>query len=240
VVLIACAYLLAYLLKFEGNLSGPFLQQFAQSLPYLVAIKLTVLLASGVYRAMWRYFSTADVLLIAVASAAGTGVTVAVAAVLWGFAPYSRSVFVIDWLLLTTLLIGSRMSFSLLSDWFAGLAHADTTRVLILGADDHGDLVLRSILRDPAYRAVGFLDTDPAKQHRRMRGVPILGTPRDILAVATATGAHEVIVATPLSRRQEQDRFVHLCHELGVEYRDAAAFLRQHLPEGQPVLGAGA
>jgi UDP-GlcNAc:undecaprenyl-phosphate/decaprenyl-phosphate GlcNAc-1-phosphate transferase len=238
VLLIAIAYLLAYLLKYEGDLSGYFLQQFAESLPYLVAIKLGVLAVSGVYRTMWRYFSTTDAFVLAMASLAGSATSVVAVLLATGFHQYSRSVFVIDWLLLTALLVGTRISFSLLGDWFARLPRAESTRVLIIGADDRGDLVLRTILRDPSYRAVGFLDADPGKHQRRLRGVPILGTPRDILAVAVATGAHEVVIATPLPPGQEQSRFSYLCHELGIESREAAAFLRQHLPDGQSVLGA--
>ncbi len=238
-VLIAVAYLVAYLLKFEGNLSGVFLQQFAASLPFLVALKLIALLASGAYRTMWRYFSTGDAFHLAVASAVGSVASLAAVALVLGFELYSRSVFVIDWLLFTALLIGSRISFSLLTDWFARLPRPDSTRVLIVGADDRGDLVLRSIQRDPSYRAVGFLDAAPAKQQRRLRGVAVLGTPRDILSVAVATGAHEVVVATPLPPGQEHDRFVYLCHELGIECRDAAMFLRRHLPSEQPALEVG-
>ncbi len=239
VVLVAVAYLLAYLLKFEGNLSGVFLQQFAASLPFLVALKLIALMASGAYRTMWRYFSTGDAFHLALASAAGSVAALAAVALILGFGPYSRSVFVIDWLLFTALLVGTRISFALLTDCFARLPGPDSTRVLIVGADDRGDLVLRSIQRDRAYRAVGFLDDAPSKQQRRLRGVPVLGTPRDILEVAVATGAHEVIVATPLPRGQEHDRFLYLCHELGVECRDAAMFMRRHLPDEQPVLGVG-
>jgi UDP-GlcNAc:undecaprenyl-phosphate/decaprenyl-phosphate GlcNAc-1-phosphate transferase len=237
-VLIVVSYLLAYLLKFEGNLSGVFLEQFAASLPFLIALKLVVLMASGAYRSMWRYFSTSDAFHLAVASLGGTIVSVIAVALALGFAPYSRSVFVIDWLLFTALLVGTRISFALLTDWFARLPRADSTRVLIVGADDRGELVLRSIQRDPAYRAVGFLDNTPSKQQRRMRGVPVLGSARDILSVAVATGAHEVIVATPLPAGLEHDRFVYLCHELGVECRDATMFLRQRLPDDQPALEA--
>jgi UDP-GlcNAc:undecaprenyl-phosphate GlcNAc-1-phosphate transferase len=239
VVLIAVAYLLAYLLKFEGNLSGIFLQEFAASLPFLVSLKLIVLMASGAYRTIWRYFSTGDAFHLAVASAVGSIASMVAVALVLGFGPYSRSVFVIDWLLFTALLVGSRISFSLLTGWFARLPRPDSTRVLIVGADDSGDLVLRSIQRDPTYRVVGFLDSSPAKQQRRLRGVTVLGTPRDVLSIAVATGAHEVIVATPLPPGHEHDRFVYLCHELGVECREAATFIRRRLPDDQPALGVG-
>jgi UDP-GlcNAc:undecaprenyl-phosphate/decaprenyl-phosphate GlcNAc-1-phosphate transferase len=238
-VLVGAAYLLAYLLKYENSLDVPYLQQFADSLPYVLAIKLTALLLSGAYRPFWRYFSAADAFHLAGASLAGSVASVVAVLILTGFDRYSRSVFVIDWLLFSALLIGTRISFALLGDWFARLPRAETTRVLILGADDHGDLVLRGLMRDPTYRAVGFLDTETAKRGRRLRGVPVLGTPRDVPSVAMTTGAHEVLVATPLPEGPEHERFIYLCREMGVICRDAATFFNQRLPEDQPSLGAG-
>ncbi len=239
VVLIGVAYLLAYLLKFEGNLARPELQQFGASLPYVVASKLAALLLLGAYRPLWRYFGKSDAFHLALASAVGSAAAAASVVVFLGFTGYSRSVFVIDWLLLTVLLIGARLSFALLGDWFARVPRAETTRVLIMGADDAGDLVLGCLLRDPTYRPVGFLDVDEAKRGRTLRGVPVLGTPRDVLAAVVASGAHEIVVATPLPPGPEADRFHHLTHELGIVCRDAASLFRQHLPEEQPALGAG-
>jgi UDP-GlcNAc:undecaprenyl-phosphate GlcNAc-1-phosphate transferase len=239
VLLICVSYLLAYLLKYENSLDVPYLQQFAESLPYVLVIKLTLLVLSGAYRPMWRYFSTADAVHLGAATFVGSALSVVAISVVIGFDLYSRSVFVIDWLLLTALLVGTRISFALLGDWFARLPRAENTRVLILGADDHGDLVLRGLVRDPTFRAVGFLDVDANKRGRRLRGVPVLGTPRDVLTVAVATGAHEVVVATPLAEGPEHARFVHLCDEMGIVCRDAAAFFRQHLPADQPTVEAG-
>ena len=238
-VLIGVSYLLAYLLKYENSLDVPYLQQFAESLPYLLVIKLTVLVLSGAYRPMWRYFSTADAVHLGMATFAGSALSVAAIWLVIGFDRYSRSVFVIDWLLLTALLVGTRISFALLGDWFARLPRAETTRVLILGADDYGDLVLRGLVRDPTYRAVGFLDADAGKRGRRLRGVAVLGTPRDVLDVVMATGAHEIVVATPLAEGPEHDRFTYLCDEVGIVCRDAAAFFRQHLPADQLTVEAG-
>ncbi|MBX5492924.1 MAG: hypothetical protein IRZ14_17375 [Chloroflexi bacterium] len=234
-VLIAVAYLLAYLLKFEGNLEGPFLVQFQASLPYLLFAKLVVLLASGAYRALWRYFTMADAFHLALASFAGSAVMFVGVWLATGWVGYSRSVFVIDWLLCTMLLVGTRMFYAWLAERFARVPRAESTRLLILGADDHGELVLRALARTPGYQAVGFLDPAPEKRRRRLSGLPILGTPRDLLAVTLATGAHEVVIATPLAPGPERDRFIRLCQELGLVYRDAATFLREQWPETTPL-----
>ncbi len=239
VILVGVAYLLAYLLKYEGNMERGELHQFAASLPYVVAIKLAVLLASGAYRPLWRYFSMTDAFRLALASAAGSAASVAAIALFLGFFGYSRSVFVIDWLLLTGLLIGTRLSFGLLDDWFARVPRAEATRALILGADDRGDLTLRALQLDPTYRVVGFLDSDATRRGRWLRGVPIVGSPRDVIAAIMTTRAHEVVVAAPLPSGAERERFLHLCHELGVVCREPGGLGGQPTPEDRPKLGAG-
>ena len=90
-----------------------------------------------------------------------------------------RSVLVIDFLLFTFLLIGSRVSFAALNDTFARLQSGWLPRVLIVGAGDLGELVLRSMIRArPAtYRPVGFLDPDPGNRNRTMHSFRVLGTP---------------------------------------------------------------
>ncbi|MDQ3105683.1 MAG: polysaccharide biosynthesis protein [Actinomycetota bacterium] len=78
----------------------------------------------------------------------------------------------------------------------------DRTRAvptLVVGAGDAGRELLHSMLRDPAgrYRAIGFLDDDPRKRHRRLRGVPVLGTGADLGRVVRETAVELVVLAMP-------------------------------------------
>jgi FlaA1/EpsC-like NDP-sugar epimerase len=69
--------------------------------------------------------------------------------------------------------------------------------VLLFGAGDAGQQLIRSMLGDPKsrYVPVGVLDDDPAKRHLRVAGVSVLGTRHDIPAAAERTGAGTVIFA---------------------------------------------
>ena len=69
--------------------------------------------------------------------------------------------------------------------------------VLLFGAGDAGQQLIRSMLGDPncRYVPVGVLDDDPAKRHLRVAGVNVLGTRHDVSAAAGRTGAGTVIFA---------------------------------------------
>ncbi len=62
-----------------------------------------------------------------------------------------------------------------------------------------GDKLLANVTTDPSspIRAVGLLDDDPAKRNLRLRGVPVLGTTRDIASAARSTGAKLAVIAIP-------------------------------------------
>ncbi|MBI2321385.1 MAG: hypothetical protein HYU88_04665, partial [Chloroflexi bacterium] len=176
-VLVCVAYLGAYLLKFEGTLTGPFMQQFAASLPYVVALKLVAFQVLGVYKPVWRYASVGDLLTVVRATVLGSLLSVLAVLAVFQFELFSRSVFVIDWLLLAVLMVGARLFLTALRDWAARLPRAGARRVLIVGADDRGALTVQTLLRDRRrhFQPVGFVDDDPAKRNRSVFGLPVLG-----------------------------------------------------------------
>jgi FlaA1/EpsC-like NDP-sugar epimerase len=69
--------------------------------------------------------------------------------------------------------------------------------VLLFGAGDAGQQLVRSMLNDPTgrYLPVGVLDDDPAKRNLRICGVSVLGGRRDLPAAVASTGAGTVIFA---------------------------------------------
>jgi UDP-GlcNAc:undecaprenyl-phosphate GlcNAc-1-phosphate transferase len=181
-VLIVVAYLASYLLKFESIIDGPFLNQFAESLPYVIALKLAVLLLSGAYQGAWRYTSLPEGVSLGKASTLGSVASVVAVAVIWRFDDFSRSVFVIDWLLFTWLLVLSRLSFRLLGHWVNSASAAREGRLLVVGNKDHGESVLRAIHLGVfgAFVPAGLVVVGQAVRERRVANVPVLGELSDL------------------------------------------------------------
>jgi UDP-GlcNAc:undecaprenyl-phosphate GlcNAc-1-phosphate transferase len=104
---------------------------------------------------------------------------------------------VLDWLLLTVLICGSRMSFRVLGEALRG-PRPGARPVLIYGAGDGGELALRELRNNPALarEAVGFIDDDRAKAGTRIHGVPVLGALEEIEALFRAHRVDQVVVAS--------------------------------------------
>jgi FlaA1/EpsC-like NDP-sugar epimerase len=72
-------------------------------------------------------------------------------------------------------------------------------RMLVFGAGDGGEQVIRAMLREPLspYFPVGLLDDDPAKRHLQICGVAVIGTRQAMAEAAAATNATAVLIAVP-------------------------------------------
>jgi UDP-GlcNAc:undecaprenyl-phosphate GlcNAc-1-phosphate transferase len=174
--LVAFSYYFAYRLRFEDTDFIYYFKIFLRSLPAVIACKMTVFFWMGVYRGIWGFLSTNDVYLYIRASFVGTIMSVAAVTFLFRFNEFSKAVFIIDWLLMTCLLLGVRGSFRLLHE----IQRRNTLsgeKVIIYGAGRGGELLLREILHNKQVkvRPIGFVDDDPLKKGKKLQGYPIIG-----------------------------------------------------------------
>ena len=72
-------------------------------------------------------------------------------------------------------------------------------RVLIVGAGEAGEMVLREIQNNPSLNRVvaGFVDDDDAKQNTRVNSVPVLGRTSEVAQICADQQVDEVIIAIP-------------------------------------------
>jgi FlaA1/EpsC-like NDP-sugar epimerase len=209
------------------------------SLAFVLAVKMSLLLAFQAYRGMWRYLGIADLMTLAKVTLLSSVILIAALPQIVGSVIIPRSVLVIDFLLFTVLLVGSRVSFAALNDAFARLQSRRQPHVLIVGADDLGELVLRSIIRahPAAYRPIGFLDPDPATRNRTLHSVRVLGTPDELAAIASQHDVDLVVLALAPAYAELAQRLRERCELLGVPVFAAATFVEMHFA-GLPMLPA--
>ena len=88
-------------------------------------------------------------------------------------------------------------------------------RVLIVGAGDAGNIILRDLRQRDHRNVVGFIDDDPVKQKQIMNGVPVLGTRHDIEHIAYEKGVQEIIIAIPSMEIADLNELAELCSNAG-------------------------
>ncbi|MDM8525593.1 glycosyl transferase [Desulfococcaceae bacterium HSG8] len=174
--LIAFAYYLSYRLRFDDKAFPFYFKVFLHSLPAVIACKFVAFFTMGIYRGIWQYMSTNDVFVYLKASLLATLLSVATITFIYQFEDFLKGIFVIDWLLTTALLLGTRGSFRISIDTMKRKTLSGNT-VFIYGAGRGGEILLREILNNGKHKIkpVGFIDDDPLKIGKKLMGYPILG-----------------------------------------------------------------
>ncbi|MGH9823699.1 MAG: hypothetical protein ACREDR_10680 [Blastocatellia bacterium] len=197
--LVVLCYYGSYLVRWDGSLPASQLAIFVRTLPLIIVVQMSFLLMGGVYKGLWKYIGPDDLLIVARAVLFGSLVSSGVVFLMYSFHGPSRGVFLIDTLLLTLFLGGSRISFRLMKALLIGSfnAHPDAKPVFIYGANDDGDLLYRVIKNDPGhgYAAVAFLDDDARKSGKLIHGCRIFES-RDLPELIREHGVNEVLVSS--------------------------------------------
>jgi len=182
--LVAFSYYLSYRLRFDSGQFPYYFRVFLQSLPAVIACKFLMFFSIGVYRGIWRYMSTNDVYVYLKASTLASLLAVAMVTFLFRFKDFSKGIFIVDWVLTTGLLVGTRGSFRLFTDSFKRKTLSGDT-VLIYGAGRGGEILVRELLNNPRLKIkpLGFIDDDYLKTGKKIQGYPILGTFADLPAL---------------------------------------------------------
>jgi FlaA1/EpsC-like NDP-sugar epimerase len=214
--LIAAAWLLAFQIRFDSYAKiPPYFEKLVgwRTVLLVVAIKLLVFTGFGFYNRWWRYVSTRDMW------GALRGVTVASLAAsltvyffpLANTARLPRGIAVIDWLLLLALVAGSRLlARSIFERPGAASLVARGKEVIVVGAGDAGQLVVREMLKSRAlgYTPIGVVDDDPRKKNLRLHGVRVLGTTEDLPHILSDNRPDELLIAIPSASGEVRQKVV--------------------------------
>ncbi|MCL4848301.1 MAG: hypothetical protein KJ066_17300 [Acidobacteria bacterium] len=225
VVLIVTAYYTAYLLRFEGDLA---LERplFIESLPVVIGSQLFAFALFRVYQGVWRYTSLSDLFRLGQAVSVGSTIAVLLVLFIWRFEGYSRTIFVLDWLLLFSFVAGSRLSFRALGELVRpGTDH--TERVLIYGAGDGGLMVAREFANNRALggRVVAFLDDDRGKHNATILGVPVAGGFDRLAEIIDQRRVARVVISSSRVGPEREQEIRRVCDEREVRVSRAVLSL---------------
>jgi FlaA1/EpsC-like NDP-sugar epimerase/predicted RNA-binding Zn-ribbon protein involved in translation (DUF1610 family) len=186
---------LAFQLRFDGDVPPFANEAFWYGLPWLVAIRAFVFVPFKLYEGLWRYTSIYDLRALVGGVSASTVAFFLLTLTPVGPPEYPQAIFVTDAVLLILLLGGVRISRRVLAESPHG---RPKKRILIFGAGDAGELVARDIRSSASdYQPIGFVDDDEAKVGRRIHGVKVLGTRKDLPQILNRYRPHEVLLAIP-------------------------------------------
>ncbi len=185
-----------------------------------VVMTLVVFYIFKLYHSLWAFAGTAEVQNIL----AGCGLSA-----ILDFAgmrvlqyPIPRSYYFTYALVLTGLTTGTRFSYRILR----GMRHKaqnrkNGTRVMIIGAGDAGNTVIKEIVNS-SYSTMTIkciIDDDEHKWGRFIQGIKIVGGRDRIVEYAALYGIDEIFIAIPSANRATMKALVEICKETSCKLR---------------------
>ena len=207
-VLINLSILLAYCLRFDGQLGGELsgrLEGVAEVAAAATLIKIAVFAVFRLYNSLWRYASVYELFSIAAASFLGNFVMLVYAQVMRTNTP--RSIFIITFFVDVILIGGVRFAYRILRRIVRGqvISVRNGKRVLVVGAGDAGANIIRELKLQPELNSipVAIVDDNRFKIGKKINGVPVLGNRWDISRIVKERNVDEIIIAIPSAGRKD-------------------------------------
>jgi FlaA1/EpsC-like NDP-sugar epimerase len=204
-------------LRFSGHIPP----SYQRALPYYIllalSIKLIFLMVFGLYSTFWRFFGLRDLIRLGYALTLSFLFLGMMLFLLKDYTPFNafpRSILISDYYL-SLFLIGSlRISKRVYSEGLKRTLKMETekSRVLIIGAGNAGEQIVREMLRNKnsGYLPVGFIDDDPAKQGINIHGIRVLGKREDIPDRIRKSRVEEALIAIPSASSKQIKEIVEI------------------------------
>lgn len=219
-LMVIAAWFLSYWLRFNlSEIPDKNWVIAVKVLPLVLIVQMLMALWSGCYRGMWRFASLPDLMRILKAITIGTVFILGCLFVWNHLANVPRAIFPLYALLLLFCWGGPRLLYRVFRDQF--YHREKRQRVLIIGAGQAGEGLVRDLLRDPKqrYEPVAFLDNDKRQLGRDIQGVPVAGTLGDLKKIALKYRVVMIMLALPLATTEQMQALVIACDSLGIPYR---------------------
>ncbi len=229
VIFFPLALYLAYFLRFDTTIPAEFFVQFKWTILIFIVIRILINFLFGLYKRLWRYMGIHDFLTIFKSISLGSLVIITLIIYLSKYSEqfralmilnHPRSVFVIEWLFSLLFVGGTRSLVRIYREVYIKKV-VEQKEVLIIGAGNAGEMLVRDIQRNPqlGYHPVGFVDDDINKVGDCIHNIKILGTLKDIPEIVQKKNIKEIIIAIPSASSKIMRKVVDYCQNTGCIYK---------------------
>ena len=218
-ILSIIAFYGAYWLRLESFPTEPIINTIVV---FFASIFSFVLL--GVYKRIWRYSSTDDLIIITKATLMTVILTAFSLFLMTRLEDMPRSTMIIYFILLTILSGGIRISYRLLRDKTLAPIHNinERIKVILIGAADEAEALIRTSHKpDGPYHILGIFDNDKNKWGRKIRDVDIIG-PIDNIFISKSNlllksqKITKIIITDPKISRIDIDLLLKYTDKIGI------------------------
>lgn len=216
------SYILALLLRFEFVTGDPvfavYFDHYCKGMLMATIIQLIVFYIAGLYKSLWKYASTEEMMHIVVTCIISNVMAMAYFILFEHHLP--RSVYIIAGMFCLALVGGSRFAYRCIrnvrSPGKFNIKDEKTqqTRIMLVGAGDAGASLIREIKEHSSQnqKIIVAVDDNKGKVGQRISGIKIAGTRDDIPDLVDRYGIDEIIIAIPTATKKQISEITEICH----------------------------
>lgn len=222
ILMILLSGFLALLIRYElvfANIEETFLNSMLKYAPINTLVTLGLFWFFRLYQSLWRYASITELGNIVLACLSSALVQLVAMQVLGWAVP--RSYFVLQPIFLILLTTAERYSYRFLRRWRNRSQGKAEHRVMIIGAGEAGQMLLRELQDTPHlhYRPVCIIDDDRRRWGRYIQNVKIVGGRDRIQRTARNMDIDVIMIALPSMSKRQRKEIVDLCRNTGCEVK---------------------
>lgn len=220
ILVIQISLFMSFWLRFEGIIPKDFMAIYSALIIPITLFKVASFIFCGLYKKVWRYASITE--MISICKGVVFGSILLVGYVFFLRLIFPRSIIIIDFMITLMLIGSSRMALRILKDYKNLLFKSNKPkRVIIVGAGDAGEIVVREFKRhtDSYTHIIGFIDDDPAKINLEVHGVRVLGDRNKIPELVEKHRVDEVVIALPSASGKEIRAIHRICSQTPAKIR---------------------
>lgn len=215
---LALAHFVALWVRFDcafGAIPTNYLHAYYGFIPIYILFSLVVFWCMRLYKSIWRYASYHE--LCRVTAASLMVLVFHIIGITWFFERMPISYFLFGGIIQFVLVVAVRFSYRFVL-LFRGREKEDSahlTRIMIVGAGEAGQIILRDIKNSEKVggKVYCFIDDNPNKWGRYIDGVLVFGGSDSILEAVEQYGIECIYVAIPSASMEERREILNICKE---------------------------
>jgi len=202
VILIAVSVWLAFLIRFDGLVPAQYLHFIFETAGLAIIFTIPIFYSQGLYSFSWSYVSASELISLFKATSISflfLGAAIYISKDFTSFATFPRSIIFISYIFVFVLCGALRFAKRIYLHIIGSNRLLKKEKILIIGAGDAGEQILRSMLSavNSPYTPVGFIDDSSIKQNITIHGLRVLGKIEDIQKIVKKYQIEQMVIALP-------------------------------------------
>ncbi len=218
IMAVNAAYFLALWIRFDAVFSAipqEYLEPYIKFIPLYTVVCVAVFAAMKMYQSIWKYVGFDDLVRSGIGSVTASVIHVVLITMLFERMPLSYYLWGTCFQLI--LIVIARFSYRFVTLELKQIRNsepsADRNRVMIIGAGDAGQMILRSISKSTDDKVVCMIDDNPSKWNRYVEGVHVVGGRDDILHSVEKYRIDKIYIAIPSADKEDIRDIIGICSE---------------------------